>query len=148
MMAGAPLRGKGYAIVCVDRQGTACAIEAPCPLLQVRRPANPHGHVNCTNDYQLSHLADADRRTPEGKANAIARRELLDRLLQQPGDTSAEGMKAVLRRHRTNDAPAICRHAGPDEGFTEYSMIGLPQSGRVLFYHGAPCEGTYEAVCI
>ena len=148
LMDSRPLQGKGYSMVCVDRHGTACSIEAACPVIQVGRPNNKHGHVNCTNYYKLPQLAHADRRSPEGKCNAIARRELLDRMLDEGTDTSLEGMKAILRHHRTDTSPAICRHMGPDDGATHYSMIGLPESGRVLFYHGRPCEGDFETVSL
>jgi len=148
LMARVPLRGKGYAIVCVDRAGAACSIEAPCPLLQVRLPRESTGHVNCTNYYQLPQLSDADRRTPEGKANAAARRHLLDQLFAGTGDTSIGGMVDILRRHRTADEPGICRHSGEDQGVTEYSMIGVPQAGQVLYYHGRPCGGEYSTLSL
>lgn len=137
-----PLRGKGYSIVCVDRGGVTCSLEAPCPLLQVRRAEGSVAHMNCVNYYQLPHLAEADRRTPEGKQNAIRRREFLDHRLATGDDFSTGGMKAILRHHE----PGICRHGDPDLSYTEYSMIGLPASGTVLYYDGNPCEGKYTRI--
>jgi hypothetical protein len=142
-MASLPTRDKGYSIVVVDRGGVTCSIEAPVPLVQVRRSRHPDGHLHCVNCYQLPHLAEADWRTPVGKANAQARWEYLDRFLAGNDDFSLEGMKGLLRRH---DYPEICRHASEDGCITEYSMIGLPQRGEVHYRHGLACEGEFEVV--
>jgi len=149
LMASTPLRGKGYSIVCVDRHGTACSVEAPCPLVQVRAPRTPQG-VHCVNCYQLPHLAEADRRTPEGKADAVARWQLLDTVLAEAEpqqDTEAQldlsFAKRLLRRHGDHDHPGLCRHGECQDMETEYSMIGLPAQGRVLFLEGHPCQESY-----
>ena len=139
-MTSIPTRGKGYSIVCVDREGVAVSIEAACPIAQVRRPGSERGHVNCVNYYQLPSLSEADRRKPPAKPNAIARGKFLDERFTADLDFSLDDMKALLRHHGD---PSICRHGGADLSHTEYSMIGLPRSGRVLYYHGCPCEGEY-----
>jgi hypothetical protein len=54
-------------------------------------------------------------------------------------------MKKMLRYHGN---PSICRHGDEDGSYTEYSMIGLPQSGRVLFLDGNPCENEFAEVTI
>ena len=36
-MAKLPTYGKGFSVVCVDRQGRTCSIEPPCPLIQILR---------------------------------------------------------------------------------------------------------------
>jgi hypothetical protein len=127
-LSSRPTRDKGYAIVCVDRAGTTCSVEAPVPLVQVRRSSHPDGHLHCVNCYQLPHLRDADWRTPAGKANAQARWAFLDRFLATNDDFSLGGMRRLLRRH---GYPEICRHSSDDSSITEYSMIGLPQRGAV-----------------
>lgn len=143
-MASTPLRGKGYSIVCVDRHGSACSVEAPCPLVQVRAPRSPRG-VHCVNCYQLPELAAADRRTPEGKADALARWALLDAVLAAEGSESLglDFAKRLLRRHGDDDHPGLCRHGECQDMHTEYSMIGLPAQGRVLFQQGHPCQEAY-----
>ncbi len=142
-MTAAPLRGKGYSILCVDRAGAMCSIEAACPLVQVRRPASERG-MNCVNCYQLPALRDADRRSPEGKANALARRRFLEEAVAAAPTLDLDAMKRLLRHH---GEPSICRH-GESSSYTEYSMIGLPQAGRVLFADGYPCEREYQELTI
>lgn len=143
-MARLPMRGKGYSHVCVDSAGTLCSIEAPCPVLQVRRPATGVRHVNCVNCYQLPALQNADRRTEKWKCNAIARKEFLERRLGEMKDYSLKDMKAVLRHHGD---PSICRHGlHGDDTFTEYSMIGLPETGQVFYLDGNPCEKEYREI--
>ena len=130
-------------MLCVDREGSLCSIEAPCPVMQVRRPARGAVHMNCVNCYQIKDLARADRRTPEEKRNAWARAHLLDRHLWQRSAFSLAAMKEVLRHHGD---PSICRHGRLDEAVTTYSMIALPESGRVLFLEGLPCRGEYSEI--
>jgi len=144
-MASLPTRGKGYSILCVDRHGVVCSIEAPCPLMQIRRPEPGRRHMNCVNYYQLPSLANADRRSEAGKRNAKARRGLLDQKLEEDIDFSLEDMKKLLRYH---GSPSICRHGDKDGSHTEYSMIGLPQSCRVFCLSGYPCKNEFMEVTI
>jgi hypothetical protein len=142
-MTSLPTRGKGYSILCVDRKGTTCSIEAACPLIQVRRPDAGHRHMNCVNCYQLPALADADRRKEAGKRNAHARWRFLDRRLSEEGDFGLEDMKKLLRHHGD---PGICRHGEQDGACTLCSMIGMPQSGRAFFLDGNPCENEFSEI--
>ena len=144
-MASLPTRGKGYSILCVDRNGVTCSIEAPCPLMQIRKPEIGQRHMNCVNYYQLPNLANADRRNEVGKQNAIARRRLLEQKLSEDIDFSLADMKNILRYH---GGTSLCRHGDDDGSYTEYSMIGLPQSNRVLFLDGNPCESKFAEVTI
>ena len=138
-----PTRGKGYTILCVDAQGLMCSIEAPCPLMQVRFPDEGARVMNCVNYYQLPHLWNADRRPEQGKLNAIARRHTLDQLEQSLPDLGLASMQGALRHH--GDV-SICRHGGGDGSHTEYSMIGIPRQGKVLYCHGYPCEEQYSDI--
>jgi len=144
-MCALPTRGKGYSSLIVDADGTMCSLESPCPLGQVRWPEPGETYMNCSNYYQLPALSEADRRTPEGKPNAIARAEMLDaRFKGGKGGRDLEAMKQVLAYHGN---PGICRHGGHDQSHTEYSMIGLCAERKALFLHGYPCEvGTYTEV--
>lgn len=144
-MSSRPTRGKGYSMVCVDRDGATCSVEAPCPIVQVRRPETNPGHTYCVNCYLSPALAEADRRKPEGKRNALARSRFFEQRLAEPLEFGLEDMKQILRHHGD---PSICRHGDKDLSYTEYSMIGLPRCGRVLYLDGSPCCGEYLAVRI
>ncbi len=138
-----PLRGKGFSILCVDRDGRMCSLEAPCPLMQIRRPDTTNG-MSCVNYYQLAALRDMDRRTHQGKADAHARRLLIDAILEK--DVFDEKlMKATLALHGT---PGICRHWEDRMHNTEYSYIALPAQGRVLYVDGYPCEQEYREIML
>lgn len=142
-MASQPLRGKGYSSVAVDAGGALCSLEQPCPLTQVRLPAEGETYLNCSNYYQLPALAEADARTPEGKQNAVARARLLDETFAGKSNRSLQDMKVALRYHGN---PGICRHGAHDVSHTEYSMVGLCESRKCLFLHGYPCEHEYTEV--
>jgi len=139
-MTSRPLRGKGFSMVCVDAAGDAASIEAPCPLVQVRRPRPGTRHIACVNRFQLPAIEDADRRRPESKCNANARRDWLDQHLAGLDDPGLADMQAILRR---TEEPAICRRP---PSLTEFSMIGLPAQGRVLCLYGEPTEQEYQTL--
>ena len=141
--ASRPTRDKGYSILCVDAKGAMCSIEAPCPVMQVRYPPEGARVMNCVNYYQLPHLWNADRRTETGKLNAIARRHVLDNAEATLPDRSVASMQTLLRHH--GDV-SICRHGGGDGSHTEYSMIGIPAQGKVLYCHGYPCREDYSQI--
>ena len=140
MMAEIPLRGKGYSFVCVDRAGSACSLEAPCPLVQVRRPDSARG-ICCVNSYLLPQLAEADRRDPAAKRNALVRAAWLNAQLMADAPTDLARMHAILRHHGD---PSICRHGGDDMSLTEFSYLAIPRDSRLRYLHGHPCEGTYR----
>jgi hypothetical protein len=138
-MCALPTRGKGYSSLVVDAGGVICSLESPCPLGQVRWPEAGETYMNCSNYYQLPPLSEADRRTPEGKPNAIARAGMLDaRFMGGKGGRDLEAMMEVLRHHGD---PSVCRHGGPDMSHTEYSMIGICAERRALYLHDYPCRG-------
>jgi isopenicillin-N N-acyltransferase-like protein len=140
-MTRVPLHDKGYSLVCVDAAGDCLAIEAPCPLVQVRRPEHDTG-VFCVNCYHLPALREADRRTPADKADALSRKVHLRTVLEGPGPCDREQMIAVLRNH---DGQAICRHGvQPKEHSTNFSAIGLVAERRLLYTSGQPCRNDYR----
>ena len=144
-MSEVPLHGKGYSIVCVDREGRVASLEAACPLMQVRRPDRPAG-IQCVNCYRLPALSDADRRRPADKKDALSRAEYLDGVLAGDGPFDAEKMKRVLRNH---DGQDICRHGSETCAHnTEYSMIALPAQNKVRYCAGHPCEGEFEQIVL
>ena len=152
LTASVPLRGKGYSIVCVDRGGTACSLEAPCPVLQVRTPRFSTG-IHCVNCYQLPELGDADRRNAEGKRDAQRRWEFLDAVLSESVLSEKEGFslasaQSLLRYHHSPDRPGICRHGESGGMHTEYTMIGLPAHSVVLFLEGRPCQREFTELTL
>lgn len=148
-MTERPLRGKGFSLLAVDRDGTAVSLEAPSPLVQVRR-AEGRAMMNCVNCFQLPALAGLDRRTPEGKAHALARIRLFERECKRGGVFDLDRMKALLRHHGgSHGSPSVCRHGQEqDAAETEYSYICLPDRGEVLYLEGFPCENEYVRISI
>lgn len=144
-MSERPLRGKGFSLLCADRNGIAVSLEAPSPLIQVRRSVGA-SMINCVNRYQIPALADADRRTPEGKANADARIRFFEEEAGRGGSFDLGRMKRILRHH---GSPSVCRHGDEqDPGMTEYSYICVPAQGRVLCLNGRPCENEYVSISV
>ena len=139
-----PLRGKGYAMVCVDRQGVACAIEAPCPLVQIRQPEQPGG-VCCVNAYHLPALQNADRRPPDAKADALARKAMLDDVLKGDKPLTLDRMKSLL----SGDEGSVCLwRRGECSHHTEWTTIALPATGRFLYTNGHPSDRPFKEISI
>ena len=139
-----PLQGKGFAMVAVDRQGRMCAPELACPLVQLRQPPAGAHALHCVNHYQLAELKGMDRRSPEGLAHSQARQALLSRQGQE-GERSLESLKRLLRQH---GEPALCRHGGVDQAWTEYSLIGVTASATLWVAAGTPCTAEYVPVTV
>ena len=155
----------------IDARGHAVGLDAPCPLLQVRQPAAGGTGVHAVNCYQHPALLHTDRRTPEGKLDAHQRWHFLDRALQAdacgppagadvsqgcgdpqavptPGraGTDLEFARSLLRHH--GDDVSLCRHGAPLDYHSEYCMIGLPASRRLLFCGLHPCEQDYQELIV
>ena len=144
-MSSTPMRGKGYTILCIDREGQTCSLEAPCPLIQIRQPASGQTVMNCVNCFQLPTLAKTDNRSAEGRANAWARAKFIEEMFSQNEPINIEKMKQLLRYH---GRPSLCRHGGKDMSYTEFSYIAVPAKAKVLFFDGNPCSGEYSQLCI
>ncbi|MFW5787795.1 MAG: C45 family autoproteolytic acyltransferase/hydrolase [Halanaerobiales bacterium] len=138
-----PLRGKGYTFLAMDRDNMV-AVEAPCPMVQVRHPNHENG-INCVNYYQLPYLYEVDNRSVIGKENCLKRREHLENVLEEGGVYDIERMKSELKYHST---PGVCRHGGEHAPYTTFSMIGVPQENKLLYLEGYPCENNYEEVVL
>lgn len=143
-MVSRPTLGKGFSQAIVDRQGSMYSGEFVCPLAQIRRPEPGVRAMNCVNYYQLPFLEGLDRRTPDGLANAHARRDFLERAVGE-GDRSIEHMKRLLRHH---GGDSICRHGGGDLSHTEYSVIGVTAERKLLVADGNPCQTEYAEVTV
>lgn len=137
-----PLCGKGFATLAVDRQGAMCSAEIACPLVQLRLPRRGAPAMHAVNHYQLPELEGMHRRTPEGLANSLARSRLLEQECEA-GNRSLEHLRHILRRH---GQPALCRHGGADQAWTEFSVIGLTARATLMVAPGCPCTGEYVSV--
>jgi len=139
-----PLYGKGFSQVTVDKDGRMFSGEICCPLTQIRWPEPGDAGMDCVNHYQLPALKDVTMRTEAGLKNSIGRNDYLQNELQQ-ADGSLEHMQHILTYHGEY---SICRHGGKDLSHTEYSMIGIPAEGRVLYQYGYPCKETYKEIAL
>ena len=170
LMLATPLRGKGYAAVCVDAHGDARGIDAACPLFQTRYPAAGAAGVHAVNCYQHPALLHADRRPPDGKLDAHQRWHFLDRALgagdgppsevdvsdgcgddatvPRPTDPGYDLAFARALLHHHGDVVSLCRHGEPLGYHSEYSMIGLPASRRLLFCDIHPCQRDYQELIV
>ncbi len=141
-VTSAPLRGKGFSQVTVDKKGGMFSGELACPLAQIRKPTDGDVGMNCVNHYQLPFLKNMDRREEKGLAYSQGRQRYLEAAVAD-GDRSIEHMKKILRHH--GDI-SICRHGGKDLSYTEYSMIAVTSEAKFLYTDGYPCEEEYIAV--
>lgn len=139
-----PLQGKGFSLVAVDRHGVVCGVEMACPLVQLRQPGADDRALHCVNHYELPELVDMHRRTAAGLANSVARSRLL-KAECDAGDRSLGHLQRILRRH---GEPAICRHGGADQAWTEFSVIGLPNRPALMVADGPPCTRDYAIVSL
>lgn len=139
-----PVRGKGYALGCIDRKGIACSLEIPCPLVQPR-PMNEAHEMCVVNCYQLPELINSDRRTNMQKINANARLKLLKTELSKERKRNIEDMKFLLRMHGETE---ICRHGNHQLSYTEFSVIGVVAKGMILYTGTNPCMEEYRCISI
>lgn len=140
-MGETPLTGKGFNIVVGDSSADTCAIEAAVPILAVR--ARGEEFVFTTNHFTTSELADADRRTPEGKEISVYRLGYLKWVRAQCQPQHVPGLQALLRSH---DPWGVCRHGGAHQSRTLWSMIAKCEAREVLVCDGYPCEGQFTAI--
>lgn len=143
-LTSAPVYGKGFSQVVVDKEGKMCSPEIACPLVQLRWPSEEDTTMNCVNCYQLPQLENFTNRNPEGLENANGRKAYLQKA-HSGGDLGLEHMKCILRSHGEY---AICRHGGRDLSHTEYSMIGIPREAKALYLSGNPCEAEFKEIWI
>ena len=142
-LGAAPLTGKGFNIVLVDRAGATAVVEAALPVLARRGEGEPF--VFSTNHFVTPELREADRRTPRGKEVSTYRFGYL-RWVQE---TSPPQTVADLRRILSSHEPwAPCRHAGPHGSTTLWSMIALPRDGLLLVADGHPCDTPYTEFAV
>ncbi len=134
-----PLTGKGFSIGCGDRNGECVFIDAAVPLLTVRSRNRVFDYS--TNLYQAPGLEHADRRFP-AKRHICQYRQGYLRWIEEtrPPQTLAD-LQALLRSH---EPWAPCRHGGAHQSVTNWSLINLPQQGKLLLADGPPCQNHYK----
>jgi len=138
-LTACPCTGKGYNIVVADRKGETAVVEAAVPLTAVRD--RNQDFLYATNHFASDALKDADRRTREAKPISIYRYGYLRWIAETARPQALADLKRVLR---STDPWAPCRHGGPHVSHTLWSMIGLPQTNRLLVASGAPDTVPYR----
>lgn len=133
-MTQRPLRGQGHALVCVDRAGAAASLEAPCPLMQIRRAQHPAGHLHCANLYQLPALTQVNPARSQGQDLAREQSRWMDEQLSTDQNLDGQSVRLLLKRD-----PEVAASEG-DLWIAEYSVIASPARREVRFFHGESGE--------
>ena len=130
-----PLTGKGFSIAAADRKKNNAIVEAAVPQVIIRE--KDADFAFSTNLYCSPELAGSDARTPEAKKLNSCRREFLEKH-QKP--QTLEDLKSLMHTHGEF---APCRHGSGKSSSTFWSMIALPETGKVLISPDAPCKSGY-----
>ncbi len=133
------LTGKGFNIVVVDRYGETAAMEAAVPLIAWRDLNKTF--IYATNHYITPALKEADMRSPYDKDVSIYRYGYL-RWIEQTA--TPKGIGDIKRLLRSHEPWAPCRHGGPHNSKTLWSIIEIPKQNKMLIASGAPCAYEYE----
>ncbi len=130
-----PLTGKGFSIAAADRNKNNAIVEAAVPQIVIREKDT--GFAFSTNLYHVPELAGCDARTPEAKKLNSCRKEFLE---NRKKPQTFEDLKSLMRTHGEF---APCRHGNGKSSSTFWSMIALPEAGKVLIAPDAPCKSEY-----
>lgn len=133
------LTGKGFSIAVGDRSGTTVILDAAVPLVCER--ARNAGFAWSTNLYEAPGLETVDLRPPLKRHICLYRQGFLRWIAETRPPQTLEDIKKLLASH---EPWAPCRHGGAHNSQTVWSMICLPQQGKILIAHGAPCIHSYQ----
>lgn len=134
-LADVPLTGKGFSIAVADRNKNNAIVEAALPRIVIREQNT--GFAFSTNLYYAPELAGCDARTPEAKKLNTCRKEFLEK---HPKPQNLTELKALMQTH---GEVAPCRHGSGKGSSTFWSMIALPEAGKLLLAPDAPCHCKY-----
>lgn len=134
-----PLTGKGFNVAVADRTGDTAIIDAAVPLIAVRDRQIPFAYA--TNIYRAPGLENADLRPPQKRDICLLRSGYLRWIESENPPRTLADMKKLLSSH---EPWAPCRHGGPHGSVTLWSLIALPQQGRVQVAMGAPCAAPFQ----
>ncbi|MHC4885554.1 MAG: hypothetical protein ACYTGH_10765, partial [Planctomycetota bacterium] len=141
--------GKGYNCTINDRKGDLLGLEAPCPLVQSRRPAAAHhGKIFSVNLSQLPLLERLESRPADLRHNAVGRRKRLNTELAGTARGDLEEMKRLLRLKRHGDNAPLCNGDPGDLILTTRSTIFQPKRGLLAYCDGRPSENEYTEVSV
>ena len=110
-------------------------VEAAVPQVIIRE--KDADFAFSTNLYCSPELAGCDARTPEAKKLNSCRREFLEK---HKKPQTLEDLKSLMHTHGEF---APCRHGSGKSSSTFWSMIALPETGKVLISPDAPCKSGY-----
>lgn len=134
-----PLTGKGFSIAVADKRGSSVILDAAVPFLAVR--ARDRAFAYSTNLYEYPGMENSDMRLPEKRTVCVCRQGYLRWREENLPPQTLDDLKQLLSSH---DPWAPCRHGGLHKSITDWSMIGLPQTGKLLVAHGSPCNHRYH----
>lgn len=138
-LAAYPLTGKGFSIAVGDKNKNTFFIDAAVPKLIKRSENVPFAYS--TNLYCAPEVEFADMRGADYRPFCEKRSEYL---AEQPKPRSLDDIKRLLTDHSSCYAP--CRHGGDAHSVTKWSMINLPEQGKILIADGFPCENEYKTI--
>lgn len=133
------LTGKGFSIAVGDSNGTTVILDAAIPLV-CERDKNSN-FAWATNLYETPFLENADCRPHETRHICVYRYGFLHWTAETHPPQSLADIKSLLSSH---EPWGPCRHAGAHNALTTWSMICLPQLGKILIAHGPPCIHQYQ----
>lgn len=137
----APQMGSGN-LVLADAAGSLAICESGYRRHGMIHPVE--NAVVATNHFASAQLRGAYLDTCDGAyADSLARQEAVHGALKTAhGALDVERAKALMARH-ADPGPAVCRHRVGEDAATISNVIFLPAERRLLFCHGAPCQGAY-----
>lgn len=134
-----PLTGKGFSIAVGDKDGGTVMLDAAVPFVAVRDGNRQFCYS--TNLYMSPGMENADMRPPEKRHVCVFRNGYLRWVESECPPRNINDVKKILSSH---EPWAPCRHGGVHGSVTLWSMINLPQSGKVLLATGNPCCNEYK----
>jgi len=136
---GTPLTGKGFNIAAGDASGNTVMLDAAVPFIAVFNHNKKFDYA--TNIYKFPGLENADMRAARERDICVYRYGYLKWLEETTPPENLDDIKKLLSCH----APwAPCRHRGPHDSQTDWSMINLIKDRKTLVAYGAPCKNKYK----
>lgn len=138
-----PQMGAGN-LVLADAQGNLVVLESGYWRCGAILPVEHT--VVATNHFMSGELRDDYVESSSGAyAESQARYQTVQAALKENRGAMDVGRAKTLMAKHAGATAAICRHDSIDDTSTISNAIFLPAERKLLFCHGRPCEGTYQA---
>jgi hypothetical protein len=138
-----PMTGKGFNIALGDADGETAMLDAALPFIALSGRNKNFDYA--TNIYTSQGLEHADTRGSARREICVYRYGYLKWLEQTRMPENLTDVKLLLSSH---EPWAPCRHGGPHGSKTDWSMINLVKTKKMLVADGAPCENKYKEYSI